>query len=280
MSLVPRLAPPRPAPPNPRARPGNGRSIKRKLAPRPLYNVSALHKQQEDDVVTVRKATAGSSRFTVDDIRTPRTMLVQISIFFLASSSVSCEELGGLLPLEMTTSPDLGLCPTLPVTKNFSLPQYMGRWYEIERFPNPFQDGNCAVADYQLLPNGTVFITNTQLVEGQVDVVNGTATLWNNTSEGRLEVEFPFTEDIPKPVGGGTNYEVVATDYESYAVIYTCSYFGPGFKFEFSWIVARQPTLPPQFLVELKERLSAMKLDVSQYVPTLQGPPTCPCHQA
>ncbi|XP_042866947.1 apolipoprotein D-like [Penaeus japonicus] len=162
---------------------------------------------------------------------------------FLASASGQ-----GFLPVP----PDDGPCPAFPVVRNFDLHQYLGRWYEIERFFNPFQDGTCVTADYALFPNGSVSVRNTDLLEGEINTIDGVATLTDDPSVGQLFVEFPFSGGFGG-VGAGEdkpNYNVVATDYKNYAVVYTCEYFGPELKFEFSWILARKPQIPSSFLKE------------------------------
>ncbi|CAL4060057.1 unnamed protein product, partial [Meganyctiphanes norvegica] len=47
-------------------------------------------------------------------------------------------------------------CPDPPVVQNFNLTGYLGRWYEVERMFNPFQYGDCVIADYTLKEDGTV----------------------------------------------------------------------------------------------------------------------------
>jgi len=45
-----------------------------------------------------------------------------------------------------------------------SRPQYLGRWYEIQRFEAPFQTGDCVTADYALLPNCSISVTNSNIL--------------------------------------------------------------------------------------------------------------------
>lgn len=108
------------------------------------------------------------------------------------------------------------------------------------------------------------------------------------------------------------NYNVVATDYKNYAVVYTCEYFGPELKFgkfffvaemtiffflnityfyqhfkyselikisvstfpEFSWILARRPQIPNSFLTDLKHWLQLVNINAKRYMPTVQT--NCP----
>ena len=44
-----------------------------------------------------------------------------------------------------------GSCPTYDPVPSFNLTAYMGLWYEIERFPAPFEKGMyCGFAEYAL----------------------------------------------------------------------------------------------------------------------------------
>ncbi|KAG7170771.1 apolipoprotein D-like [Homarus americanus] len=190
-------------------------------------------------------------------------------------SCVLCQGQNNLPFLPKPPAP--GPCPLVPVVNNFDLQRYLGRWYEIERFFNPFQNGECVTADYELFPNGTVSVINTQISEGELDSISGFAELGPNQSEGKLVVDFPFSEGSFSP-DGVPNYIVVATDYSNYAVVHSCTYLGPELKLEFSWILAREPNVPASFLMALKEWLKIVNIDASRYLPTLQTP-YCPRRQ-
>ncbi|XP_071516906.1 apolipoprotein D-like [Panulirus ornatus] len=198
-------------------------------------------------------------------------MRIEVPIFFLAVGSVFCQDPSNK-PF-MPKPPAPGPCPTVPVVQQFNLRKYLGRWYEIERFFNPFQDGDCVTADYALLPNGSVSVANSEFTEGELNTIFGLATLGPKEYEGRLVVEFPFTEGGSRGSSDGKpNYNVVATDYYNYAVVYSCSSLGPNLKFEFSWILARRPSVPTHFLVTLRKWLKKVNVDASRYIPTIQGP--------
>ena len=69
------------------------------------------------------------------------------------------------------------------------------------------------------------------------DFIEGQARLKDSSqNEGKLQVKFSFLQ----PVWG--SYNVLATDYSSYAVVYSCrtSFFGHK-KSEYAWILTRKP---------------------------------------
>ncbi len=53
-------------------------------------------------------------------------------------------------------------CPKPATVKNFDLTRYLGKWYEVERFPFRIEDGlKCITAEYTLKSDGTVRVNNT-----------------------------------------------------------------------------------------------------------------------
>ena len=49
-----------------------------------------------------------------------------------------------------------------------------------------------------------------------------------------LQVKFPFS-----PVG--SNMQILATDYDNYAAVYSCLDFPVVGKFEYAWVLTRSP---------------------------------------
>jgi lipocalin len=86
----------------------------------------------------------------------------------------------------------------LPTVINLELEKYMGKWYEIARFPHRFEkDLKCVTAEYSLLENGKVKVINRgHLTENsdKVKSVEGSANMPDKNFPGRLKVTFfwPF----------------------------------------------------------------------------------------
>lgn len=130
------------------------------------------------------------------------------------------------------------------VVTNFQPDDYLGFWYEIERYENTFQgDGECTTAWYQLSPDGTIRVQNSQInSDGSNYTEVGRAVLCDEEdpdSRGRLKVSFPGQPST------GCNYKVLSTDYTSYSLIWNCVQITslPPTKLEFLWHLSRTPTI-------------------------------------
>ncbi|KAI2667723.1 Apolipoprotein D [Labeo rohita] len=88
-----------------------------------------------------------------------------------------------------------GKCPQPPVQQNFDPTRYTGRWYEIMKFPTPFQLGECCQATYTL-SDGIVLVRNDELLaNGTVSFIEGTAKIVDASEPAKLEVSF-FEETV------------------------------------------------------------------------------------
>ncbi|KAK9869283.1 hypothetical protein WA026_003036 [Henosepilachna vigintioctopunctata] len=112
-------------------------------------------------------------------------------------------------------------CPELTLQQNFDLNKYLGKWYEQATYPNKFElPGKCYDAEYTMLKNATVKVVNSQIVKesGKKTFIEGTARFAGKSTEGKLIVTFHI-----KGVTRDSPYWVLDTDYDSYAVVWSCS---------------------------------------------------------
>lgn len=154
----------------------------------------------------------------------------------LALSATLAASLGGCAALNQ---PD-NRASTAPlvVEAAVDLERYMGRWYEIARYPNPFERGCTHVtADYSLRPDGDVTVVNT-CRDGALDRVRETATgrAWvtDPTSNAKLRVKFA---PAWVPFASG-RYWIIDLD-EAYTTALVGEPDGG-----YLWVLARTPTLP------------------------------------
>ncbi|KAG5872376.1 hypothetical protein JTB14_018028 [Gonioctena quinquepunctata] len=141
--------------------------------------------------------------------------------------------------------PSIGKCPEVKVVQNFQVGKYVGKWYEQEKYPFIFEiGGKCITAEYSANANGTVRVFNKQInLFGNPSSIEGNARLDSDNGEAKLLVVFPSV-----PVKVDAPYWVLATDYEQYAVVWSCSKIGP-LVTEVAWILTRERN-PPKDLIE------------------------------
>jgi apolipoprotein D and lipocalin family protein len=153
----------------------------------------------------------------------------------------------------------------LEAVDTLDVDRYLGRWYEIERYPTSFQKGLVGVtAEYSRRPDGDIEVVN----RGRVGTLDGReksarARAWvpDPDEPARLRVRFfwPFAAD----------YWVIALDPE-----YRWAVVGePGRRY--LWILSRTPSLPGPTLGEIRARITDLGFDLAPLQPTPQppGPP-------
>ena len=140
----------------------------------------------------------------------------------------------------------LGACQSPPVNRDGTIPlttvdyvdteRYLGRWYEIARFPNSFEK-NCegVTADYARRDDGLISVVNTcrkGAPDGKERAANGRARIVDTQSNAKLEVSFfgPFWGDY---------WVIGLTDDYSLALVGE-----PGGRY--LWILSRTPQIPDE----------------------------------
>jgi apolipoprotein D and lipocalin family protein len=142
------------------------------------------------------------------------------------------------------------------VVPSVDLTRYVGKWYEIARYPTPFQAG-CAssTADYTANPDGTIGVFNTCLAaDGSlVSTIQGTARVVDATTNAKLKVTFP---NVPIP----GDYWIIdlGQDYE-FAVV------GDPTRLTL-FILSRTPTLDQATLDAILSRLPDQGYDPARLV--------------
>ncbi len=133
--------------------------------------------------------------------------------------------------------------PPLETVAQVDLQRYLGRWHEIARYPNRFQQG-CqeSSADYSLRKDGEIEVLNScrDTDSGTIRQARGRAWVVDTVSNAKLKVSFfwPFRGD----------YWIIdlGTDYE-YAVVGTPdrNYF---------WILSRSPQISDELYGQILQR--------------------------
>jgi apolipoprotein D and lipocalin family protein len=118
----------------------------------------------------------------------------------------------------------------LETVGHVNLEKYLGKWYEIAKFPQTFEK-NCTnvTAEYSMTDDGKINVLNSCLKNGEMVQTNGIATITDKNDNAKLNVQFQW------PFAGKYWIIALAPDY-TYAMI-----GHPNRKY--LWILCRKPVL-------------------------------------
>ncbi len=147
----------------------------------------------------------------------------------------------------------------LDTIKNFDLPRYLGKWYEIARFDFRFERGLSGVtAEYSMRRDGKVRVINS----GHAGAVDGRLIV----AEGKAKPASP--DDPQKP--GFLKVSFFGPFYTPYYILalgpdYDYALVG-GRRRKYLWILSRTPTLPRETIRLLVARAEELGFDTSKLV--------------
>ncbi|XP_052850973.1 apolipoprotein D-like [Drosophila gunungcola] len=162
-----------------------------------------------------------------------------------------------------------GKCPDVKVVDTFDVEAYMGVWYEYSKYPFAFEIGKkCIYANYGVIDNSTVSVLNAAInqLTGNPSNVTGKAKL---IAPGQLAVAFYPGQSLTK-----ANYLVLGTDYESYAVVYSCTSLTPLANFKIVWILTREREPSTETIDAAKKILDDNEISQAFLIDTTQK--NCP----
>jgi apolipoprotein D and lipocalin family protein len=140
--------------------------------------------------------------------------------------------------------------------KSVEITKYFGKWYEIARYHNWFEeDCTAPSAEYKWLDESEkiISITNSCIKDGEIDIADGKAKIVDNSTNAKLKVSFfgPFY------LG---DYWVLDHDDEyNWAIIGepTGSYL---------WLLARTPKIEPKMLRQLVSEIAKLGYDTNMLI--------------
>jgi len=143
------------------------------------------------------------------------------------------------------------------------LQQYLGKWFEIARFPQRFQE-NCdqAEANYKMGEAGRIIVENrcVDTRNGSIRIVEGDAEVVDSTSNAKLKVSFVPTWMRWTGIGRGDYWIIdLAPDY-SYAVVSEPNR-------EYLWILSRTASMNAATFDGIKSKLVSMGYDLHKLIP-------------
>lgn len=133
-------------------------------------------------------------------------------------------------------------CPTSFETVNdFKVDDYLGKWYEIERYPNRFQSNisTCTYATYDQMSNGVIKVINTNIKLGKRTSIEGSAKVSfpdEIPHRGKISVSFFNKPFVP-------NYFIMETDYTNYSIVWNCNDLGENESDVQAWVLSKTAEL-------------------------------------
>ena len=148
----------------------------------------------------------------------------------------------------------------LEVVPFVDLTRYTGRWYEISRYPNRFQEGCVGSrATYTMRSDGKIAVLNEcydASSSGNVRNAKGTAKVVDTKSNAKLKVSFfwPFYGDY-WIIDLGKEYEYAVVGHPDRTYL---------------WILSRTKKMDEMLYQEILGRIEAKGYDVTQLIKTQQ----------
>lgn len=137
------------------------------------------------------------------------------------------------------------------VVSEFSLEDFMGRWYEIARFDHSFERGmDYVTADYTLLEDGTVEVINRGMRDGEQQMAEGRAK--TTDTPGRLRVSFFwifYSDYNVLAMGDGGEWAIIGSQSPKYL-----------------WILSRTPHIEPAVMQTILDTASRRGYDTSKLI--------------
>ena len=156
---------------------------------------------------------------------------------------------------------------SLETVQTVNLDQYLGKWHEMMRISNSFQDrerdglGACknTIAEYATLPKGRISVTNTCIrydqglasvdktatSDGVAEVARAIARVVKNSGNSKLKVNFTGIAFLRWLGIGDGKYWIYALGDLNQQNQYAWALVGSPKK-DFGWILARDPNINPQ----------------------------------
>ncbi|KAJ2953459.1 hypothetical protein O0L34_g1053 [Tuta absoluta] len=147
-----------------------------------------------------------------------------------------------------------GQCNDVVTMKYFDIEKFLGKWYEMERFPTWYEEnGNCA---YKFINQcGRRIEIHHGFVRDRVQYVLHVNSSYNPGDEAVFEINKSNIDPVGVPLS------VIATDYNNYAVVYGCknrTLLGINTRYISAWILSRERRIAERTLEQAHQELNSI----------------------
>ncbi|XP_053673832.1 lopap-like [Anopheles nili] len=146
--------------------------------------------------------------------------------------------LGTCLSLVNSQIPGFGTCPDYSPIQRFNRTRFLGTWYEIERYFTVTEVATkCVSVTYEQRADGKIYVRNayTNRFNGVERIISGVMDKGGRAKDGRYQIEYTSF-----PYNYNASVMVLDTDYDNFAVLFSCSSFGPVGHAVSAWMMARE----------------------------------------
>lgn len=174
--------------------------------------------------------------------------------------------------------PGFGKCPNYKSVNNFQPERFQGQWYETERSFYMLEiPTSCTTLKFTVRPDGifSVLMKAANKWNGNTLLsLTGTATpSQRNIGDLMFKIDSNLPQAIVRALPGVGHYRILGTDYDSYAVLYSCSDLG-FLHADLLWVLSRTKELPVTARVQVYSILNVLNIDPSRL--TLTKHQKCP----
>jgi len=143
-------------------------------------------------------------------------------------------------------------CPKYPSMPRFNVTAFLGKWYEVERtFYLPEIASSCTTLTFENDNDRSIDLEKT--LDISINSINHwTGSPTSNIGHAAREsqnssiMDFQFASRLPNAISrflpGAGRYQVLFTDYDNFAILWSCSSFGSLGYTDQIWLMGRNRT--------------------------------------